>query len=132
MNPGPVPALHATTIVTAPASPQEKKKATKPMPWIFHRQEKGCYSNLLADLIHTDIPGYLNFEGISPYRRTHTPPHQEVSHQFQEAIISWIESGNNAETPGHLRDLHLLAVSLVGWSCYHLQICPPGLLSHPC
>ena len=31
------------------------------LPWILQRQEKGYYSNLLADLIHTDIPGYQNF-----------------------------------------------------------------------
>ena len=31
--------------------------------------------------------------------------------------------------PGHWRDLHLLAVSLVGWPNHHLQIRPPG---HPC
>ena len=31
------------------------------MPWILQRQEKGCYSNLLADLIHTDtrIPDFV-------------------------------------------------------------------------
>ena len=46
--------------------PQPAPKRRKPrnhwiMPWILQIQEKGCYSNLLADLIHTDIPGYQNF-----------------------------------------------------------------------
>ena len=40
----------------------------------------------------------------------HTPPHREVSHQFQEAIRSWTETGN-AETPGNRTDLHLLTIS---------------------
>ena len=41
----------------------------------------------------------------------HTPTHQEVGHQFQEAIRSWTQTDNKAETPGNRRDLHLLAVS---------------------
>ena len=60
----------------------------------------------------------------------HTPPHQEVSHQFQEAIRSWTETGNNAETLGHWRVLLPLAVSLVGWPNHNLQIRPPGLYIH--
>ena len=66
------------------------------------------------------------------HRGRHIPPHQEVSHQFQEAIRSWTETGNNPETPGHWRDLHLLAVSMVGWPRHHLKIRPPGLSSHLC
>ena len=67
---------------------------------------------------------------FGPHQRMHTPPHQEVSHQFQEAIGSWkTEVGNNSHTPGHRGDLHLLAVSLVGWLYHHLQIPPPGLPS---
>ena len=54
----------------------------------------------------------------------HSPPHQEVSHQFQEATGRWTQTGNNPETPGHWRDLHLHAVPLVGWPHHHLQICP--------
>ena len=50
-----------------------------------------------------------------PHRRMHTPPHQEVSYQFQEALRSWIETGNNAETTGNRRDVHFLTVSLAGW-----------------
>ena len=36
------------------------------MPWILQRQEKRCYSNLLADLIHTDILLYQNFVRMPP------------------------------------------------------------------
>ena len=52
----------ASTTATAPASPQEKK-ATKSLGHALDpsKQEKGCYSILLADVIHTDIPGYQNF-----------------------------------------------------------------------
>ena len=55
----------------------------------------------------------------------HTPLLPEVSHQFQESIRSWTETGNNAETPGNRRDLHLLAVSLASWLNHDLQIHPP-------
>ena len=55
----------------------------------------------------------------------HTLPHREVSHQYQEATGSQTETGHNAETPGHWRDLHLFAVSLAGWQKYHLQIPHP-------
>ena len=70
------------------------------MPWILQRQEKGCYSNLLIDLMHTNIPGYQNFARIPPafFDLIEEHIHQEVSHKFQEAFRSWIETGNNAET----------------------------------
>ena len=47
---------------------------------------------------------------------THHNTRQGVSHQFLESFRSWTEISNNAETPGNRRDLHLLAVSLAGWS----------------
>ena len=62
----------------------------------------------------------------------HSPPHQEVSHQFQETTGIETDTGNNAETPSNRRDLHLLAVLLAGWQNNHLQIRPPDLPSHPC
>ena len=36
------------------------------MPWIFQREERGCYKTLLDELITTDIPGYQNFIRIPP------------------------------------------------------------------
>ena len=36
------------------------------MPWILQKQDRGCYSNLVADLIHIDIPGYQNFVSLPP------------------------------------------------------------------
>ena len=86
--------------------------------------------------MHTNIPIYQTFVRLPPaffFLKKHTPAHQEVSHQFQEAIGSWTETGHNPETPGHKRHLQLLAASLVG-ELYHrnLQIRPPGLPSYPC
>ena len=62
--------------IQPPAQPQSQpqpapRRRRKPqnrwiMPWILRRQEKGCYSNILADLIHTDIPGYQNFVVLPP------------------------------------------------------------------
>ena len=66
---------------------------------------------------------------ILTHQRMHTPPTQEVNHEFQEALRRWTKTDNNADTPGYWRDLHLLAVSLCGWPNHHLQICPAGLLS---
>ena len=47
------------------------------------------------------------------------------SHKFLEALKSWTLTGNNAETTGNRRDLHLLAVSLADWLNQHLQIHTP-------
>ena len=55
-----------------------------------------------------------------PHRRMHTSAHQAVSHQFQEALRSWIKTSNNTGTTCIKRDLHLLAVSLAGWPNHHL------------
>ena len=57
------------TALQPPAQPQPQpaqRRIRKPpnpwvMPLILQRQENGYYSNLLADLIHTEIPGYQNF-----------------------------------------------------------------------
>ena len=49
-----------------PAPPTALQPPPQSQPWILQRQEKGCYSNLLADLIYTDIPGYQNFVRMPP------------------------------------------------------------------
>ena len=64
------------------------------------------------------------YQPFLPNQRTHTPPHQEISHQYQKAIRSETETGNNTETPAHWTDIHL-AVSLASWPL-HLQIRPEG------
>ena len=58
----------ASTTVTAPVSPRVKKKATKRLSHVLDssKTKKGCYSNLLANVIHTDIPGYQNFVRMPP------------------------------------------------------------------
>ena len=68
LNPAPSSALQP------PAQPQpqpalrrrRKRSNLWVMPWIHKRQENGCYINLLADLIHTDIPGCQNFVRMPP------------------------------------------------------------------
>ena len=95
LNPVPSPAIQPPAQPQPQLAPRRRRKPQNPwvMPWILQRQEKGCYSNLLADLIHTDIPGYQNFLRMPlpflPHRGMHSPLYQEVSHQFQEAIGSW-------------------------------------------
>ena len=67
LNLGPGPAIQPAPQPLPQQAPKEKKKATKwVMSWILQRQGKGCYTNLLANLIHTDIPGYQNFGGMPP------------------------------------------------------------------
>ena len=120
LNPAPPPALQ-------PPNPWV-------MPWILKKQEKGCYSNLLAELIHTDIPGYQNLFRLLPAffdlieKRLHHCIKKSVSN-FRKPLEVGMKL---AITPGNRRDLHLLAVSLPGWPNHHLQIRPPGLPSHPC
>ena len=67
INPTPPPALQPLP----QPQPQPATRRRRPLnpwviPWIPQRQEKGCYSNLLADLIHTDIPGYQNLVRMPP------------------------------------------------------------------
>ena len=114
-------------------APRRRGKPQNPwvMPWILQRQEKGCYTNLLAELIHTAIPGYQNFvrmhlEFFTSSRNAFTTASRS-HHQFQEATGSWTQTGHNPETHGHWRDQHILAVPQVGWPHHHLQIHPPGL-----
>ena len=58
----------ASSKASPPASLQEKNKANEPLglPLGLPKQEKVYYSNLLADIIHKNIPGYQNFVKISP------------------------------------------------------------------
>ena len=66
LNPGPAPAIQPSP--QPPPPPRRRKQP--PIPWvvplILQRQEKGCYSKLLTDLIYTDIPGYQNFVRMPP------------------------------------------------------------------
>ena len=68
LNPEPAPALQPAPQSQPQPSPKRKRKPPNPwvMPWILQRQEKGCYSNLLAHLTHTNIPGYQNFVMTPP------------------------------------------------------------------
>ena len=103
------------------------------MALILQIQEKGMLQQLHTHR-HLRIPEFCQNATclFLPHQRMHSPPYQEVSPQFQEATESWTQTGHNPEPPFHWRDLHLPAVPLVGWPHHHLQICPPGLLSHPC
>ena len=68
LNPAPSPAILPPAQPHPQPAPRRRRKPLNPwvMPWIIQRQEKGCYSNLLADLIHTDIPENQNFVRVSP------------------------------------------------------------------
>ena len=77
-----------THLNPAPQLTQAPKRSRKPpiprvMPQILQRQEKGSYSNLLANLKHTCINGYQIFFQDAPclflpHGKMHTPPHEEV------------------------------------------------------
>ena len=68
LNPGPSHAQQPPPQPQPQPAPRRRRKPPNPwvMPLILQRQEKGCYSNLLADLIHTDIPGYQNSVRLPP------------------------------------------------------------------
>ena len=58
LNPGPAP---------QPAPGEEESHNTPgSCPGSFKNKKKRCYNSLLADLIHTDIPGYQNFVRMAP------------------------------------------------------------------
>ena len=115
----------ASTTSTAPATTQQKKKATKPVGHALHSSKTKKYTLTSEDA--RILSGCALFLTLS---KNHTPPHQYVSHQFQRTIKSWTETSNIAETPGHWRDFHLLAVSLIVWPKHHLQGRPLCLLTH--
>ena len=56
---------------------------------------------------------------FEPRQGMHTTPHKEGSQQFQEALRSRIKIGNNAETPGKMRNMQNPAASLAGWPNHH-------------
>ena len=68
LNPGPATDLQPAPQPQAQPGPRRGRKPPNPwvMPWILERQEKGRYSNLLANVIHTDIQGYQNFVRMPP------------------------------------------------------------------
>ena len=122
-NPAPSPAIQPPAQPKPQPSPQKKNKATKPLGHALDTSEtrKGMLQQ--------------------PPGPPHPHRHPRVSEFCQDASclllphrgthFSWTETGHNPETPGHWRDLHLPAIPLVGWPHHHVQIRPPGLLSHP-
>ena len=90
----------AITTASTPASPQVKRKATKPLgnaldPSKTRKRMLQQPPGRPHAHRHPRIPEFC--QNVScifrPHRGMHTPPHQEISHQFQEAIL---EAGNNA------------------------------------
>ena len=129
--PAPSPAIQSPTQPQPHPAPRTKRKP--PKPWDHALDFKDKKRNATATSWPTSYTptsqGARILSGCHlpflPDQGMHTPPHQEFSHQFQEVIRSLTKTGNNPETSGDRRDLHLLAVSLVGWPHRHLQICPP-------
>ena len=65
-NPAP-----AQTELPPQPQPQPHRRRRKPqnpwvMPWVLHREQRGCYRTLLDRLITTGIPGYRNFTMMEP------------------------------------------------------------------
>ena len=128
MNPASPPAIQPPP--QPQPAPRRSRKPLNPwvMPWILHRQEKGCYSNLLADLIHINISGYQNFVRMSPAFFDFIEEH--IQHWIKKSVTNFRKplkvELKLAMTLRHLvtGDLLLLAVSLAGWLNHHLQILP--------
>ena len=121
LSPPPSPALQPPP--QHQSTRRRRRKPPKPwlMPWILtdkkgmlHQPQTSQDTRILSGC---QMP-------FLPHRRIHTPPHQDVSHQFQEAIRGWTETGNNTKTPGYWRDLKFFAVLLVDWQKHHRQIRP--------
>ena len=80
LNPAPSPALQPPPQPQTQPAPRRRRKPPNPwvMPWILQRQDKGCYSNLLVDLIHRHprIPEFYQdatclFDLIEEYIHNH-------------------------------------------------------------
>ena len=127
LDPGPAPALQPAPSPQPPARRRRKPPNPWVMPWIFQREERGCYRTLwpTSYRVKSDASRillgchphffYLNDECIHRIKK-------EVTN-LQEALRSWIETDNNSETPGNRRDVHFFTVSLAGWPNHHLYIC---------
>ena len=101
-------------------------EATKPMVHAMDQREgKRCYNSLLADLTKTNIPGYQSFARIPPAlfdlteECTQHPIKKEVTN-FRKPLRSWLESGNNTETPGNKRNVQVITVSLDSLPNHHM------------
>ena len=78
----------SSTTDTALASPRRKNPPNPwVMLWIIQRQEKVCYSNLLVNLIHTDIPGYQNFVKMHPTFSDLTE--ERIHHHIKKSVTSF-------------------------------------------
>ena len=103
LNPGPASALQPAPQFQP--VPRRRRKPPNPlvMPWILPKdKKKGCYSNLLANLIHNGIPGYQNFVRMLPSDLIEEPIH----HHIKKSVTNFrkpLEVGLKlAITLGHL------------------------------
>ena len=64
-QPNPAPAQPPSP---SPPGPPRRRKPQNPwvLPWILQREEIGCYTTLLDELITSDIPVYRNFTRMEP------------------------------------------------------------------
>ena len=133
MNPAPLLARQPAPQPQPQPAPRRKRKPQNSwvMPWIPHRQEKGCCSNLLADLIHTDIQGYQNFVRLPPALFDIT---EECNHHhIKKSITNFRNKLKLAITLRHLATGEMYTSLQYHWSVglhHHLQIRPLGLPSH--
>ena len=79
----------------------------------------------MAKLMQTDIPGYQNFVEMPPafFDLIEECIHYRIKKSvanFRKPTQVEIKTGNNAETPGNRRNVHLLIVSLAGWPKHHM------------
>ena len=135
LNPAASPSLQTPQPPPQPAPRRRRKKKKKHTKSLDHaldplktrkgilQQPPGRPHTLISQ--ETRILSGCPLLFLTSSRNTFTIASRSKSLVFQEAIRSWTETDNNAETPGKRRDLHLLAVSLVGCPHHHLQISPP-------
>ena len=138
LNPAPPPVIQPQVQPQPQSAPRRRRKPENSwvMPWILQRQEKGCYSNLLADLIHTDMPGYQNFVRMTPgffYLI------EECIHHCIKKTVTNFRKPQEVELKLTITERHLPTGETYTSLQYHwlvgsTTICkfaPPGLQTHP-
>ena len=134
LNPEPAPAIHPATSPQTPPPPRRRRKPQNSwvMPWILQRQENGCYSNLLADLIQADIPGYQDFVRMPPavfyliHKHIHRYTTKEVI-SFRKPLEVGLKLAITLRHPQQEKCTHIYSITL--WLSE-----PPyvNLQGHPC
>ena len=115
LNPGLTTCPTASITAIAPASPRRSRQIPGSYPGSFKDKKKDATAISWST---SYTPTSQNTRILPPAFMTPSKNAYTTASRGQSPIVGshyrWTETGNNDETPGNRRDLHLLAVSLAG------------------